>query len=249
MSVSAKDPRLDTAWVDFELGTDVRDESRQQQDAEWAGAVADGRAHVSHREMAMLNAPQLCLAISDYLLVDELVTALSNRRSVLQKISSETLRHIVEYAFPGHGSLVTSSVIRRKIAEALPVEPATAPAPAPTSAPPFAPAPETCGTTTSPGAEAGAAAGAQVGVETGAGAGACAGAKALGGSSPFRICVRKRPMMPWEHAFGAYDVCSVDTHAGLTLHEGRLARNGRQLSMTHHQFVVDRVFDESASNK
>lgn len=76
-----------------------------------------------------------------------------------------------------------------------------------------------------------------------------ASSNAEGNEFPFRICLRKRPMMNYEVAFGAYDVCTVDTRNGLTLHEGRLARNGRQLSMTHHQFVVDRVFDESATNE
>ena len=55
------------------LGEDVRDEDRQRQDAEWAEAVADGRAHVSHREMAMLNAPQICMAIADYRLIETMV--------------------------------------------------------------------------------------------------------------------------------------------------------------------------------
>ena len=72
---------------------------------------------------------------------------------------------------------------------------------------------------------------------------------ALGNEFPFRICLRKRPMMDFEHEFGAYDVCSHDTKNGLTLHEGKLARSGRQLSMTHHQFVVDRVYEEGADNR
>jgi len=186
-----------TEVVEFELGEDVRDESRLRQDREWAGAVADGRGHVSHREMAMLNAPQLCLAISDYLLIEELVTALDSKTSILNKITPETLRLIIEYAFPGHETLVTTSVIRRKFGPLIDVERAYS---------------------------------------------------NLGNEFPFRICLRKRPMMPYEHDFGAYDVCSVDTRNGLTLHEGKLARNGRQLTMTHHQFLVDRVYEEEASN-
>jgi len=186
-----------TEVVEFELGEDVRDESRLRQDREWAGAVADGRGHVSHREMAMLNAPQLCLAISDYLLIEELVTALDSKTSILNKITPETLRLIIEYAFPGHETLVTTSVIRRKFGPLIDAERAYS---------------------------------------------------NLGNEFPFRICLRKRPMMPYEHDFGAYDVCSIDTRNGLTLHEGKLARNGRQLSMTHHQFLVDRVYEEEASN-
>lgn len=56
-------------WVDFELGTDIRNETRLIQDQQWSNAVADGRVHLSHREMAMLHAPQLCLAIDDYKLI------------------------------------------------------------------------------------------------------------------------------------------------------------------------------------
>jgi hypothetical protein len=188
----------DSEWVEFELGEDARDERRLRQDQEWAGAVADGRGHLSHREMAMLNAPQLSLAISDYELIEELVSALQCKVSIFRKISPETLRLIIEYAFPGHETLVTSSVIRRKLEPLMEAERAYS--------------------------------------------------NSNGNEFPFRICLRKRPMMPFEHDFGAYDVCTIDTKNGLTLHEGRLARNGRQLSMTHHQFVVDRVYDDSADN-
>lgn len=189
----------DAEWVDFELGEDARDERRLRQDQEWSGAVADGRAHVSHREMAMLNAPQLSLAISDYQLIEELVSALNSNVGILSKISPENLRLIIEYAFPDHGTLVTSSVIRRKLEPLMEAERAYS--------------------------------------------------NSEGNEFPFRICLRKRPMMPYELDFGAYDICTVDTRNGLTLHEGRLARNGRQLSMTHHQFVVDRVYDENATNR
>jgi hypothetical protein len=187
-------------WADFELGQDVRDENRLRQDREWAGAVADGRSHFSHREGAMLNAPQLCLAISDYELIEELVRALESEVSVLGKITAETLRHIVEFAFGGHGALVTSSVLRRKLGPMMDAERAHS-------------------------------------------------KFTVGNSFPFRICLRKRPMMEYEHSFGAYDVCSHDTSNGLTLHEGKLARNGRQLSMTHHQFIFDRVYPEGADNQ
>jgi hypothetical protein len=188
----------DSESVGFELGEDRRGERRLRQDQEWAAAVADGRAHVSHREMAMLNAPQLSLAISDYELIEELVSALYDQRSVLSKITPESLRLIVEYAFPGHGTLVTTSVIRRQLEPLMEAERAYS--------------------------------------------------NSEGNEFPFRICLRKRPMMSYELDFGAYDICTVDTSNGLTLHEGRLARNGRQLTMTHHQFVVDRVFEETASN-
>ncbi len=67
-------------------------------------------------------------------------------------------------------------------------------------------------------------------------------------SFPFRICVRKRPMADYERSFGSYDVCNTKTKNHVTLHEGKLARNGRQLSMTHYEYVFDEVYGEKASN-
>jgi kinesin family member 2/24 len=72
---------------------------------------------------------------------------------------------------------------------------------------------------------------------------------------PFRICVRKRPMMSWERETNAYDVVSSDTSLSsltpniVTVHNGRLARSGRQLSMTHLHYFVSRYFSELDSNE
>jgi len=66
-------------------------------------------------------------------------------------------------------------------------------------------------------------------------------------SSSFKICLRKRPLQDVERRDGAYDVSQISQDS-LLLHEGKLARNGRLLSMTHHQFVFDSVFDEFESN-
>lgn len=186
-------------WVNFELGEDVRDENRLRQDEEWAGAVADGRAHVSHRETAMLNAPQICMAIADFRLVDAMVDAMHNNNGVLGCITPEILTCIVEYAMPGQGDVVTACVERRRIAPLL------------------------------------------HGIRGNK-------TKEVNSDFPFRICVRKRPMLDFEHAFGAYDVCDSDNGNVITLHEGRLARNARQLYMAHHQYVVDRVFSGTADN-
>eukprot|EP01038_Epipyxis_sp_PR26KG_P007226 gene7226-9857_t len=65
---------------------------------------------------------------------------------------------------------------------------------------------------------------------------------------PFRICVRKRPILPFEYNIGAFDVCDTNSEFTLTLHEGKLARNGRQLSMNHTQYIVDEVFGENTDN-
>lgn len=83
--------------VDFELGEDIRTEERLLQDAEWAGAIQDGRAHLSHRELAMVHAPRLLEAIMDYNVVEELVNAMLNYRnsSRIRFITPELLRVIV----------------------------------------------------------------------------------------------------------------------------------------------------------
>lgn len=73
--------------------------------------------------------------------------------------------------------------------------------------------------------------------------------------SPFRIFVRKRPMMQWEKETNAYDV--INSKASLceltpnivTIHNGKLARSGRQLSMTHLHYFVSKYFSEYDSNE
>jgi len=181
---------------DFELGEDIRTEGRVQQDERWAEAIVDGRGHVSHRELTMLCAPQFCLAIEDYQLIDFLVLFHFSKNSYLSKIHQDNLSQIVEYAFSGQGPLVSSSVTRHFLAPSK-----------------------------------------QSVTETER-------------MILFRICVRKRPLLSFENDYGAYDVCqtSFSNNRIITLHQGKLARNGRQLSMQHRQFILDRVFDECASN-
>lgn len=67
--------------------------------------------------------------------------------------------------------------------------------------------------------------------------------------SPFRICLRKRMLFDWELAEGAYETCFKVTDHSILLHEGKLARNGRLLSMTHHEYSFDRIFDETTNNE
>ena len=184
---------MNADWVNFELGTDVRDEHRLIQDQQWADAIADGRSHLSHREMAMLNAPQLSLAISDYKFIDELVNAClsmdDSNRSILKKITTDVLRVIIEYAYPDHGCLVTSSTIRRELTTIISTERSY------TSV-----------------SDSSSLLQLQVAQHP--------------PTFPFRVCIRKRPMLPYESNFGAYDVATVDNETGITLHEGKLARNG-----------------------
>ena len=56
-------------------------------------------------------------------------------------------------------------------------------------------------------------------------------------------------MQAIEHMEGCYDVCDTSTTPnGLTLHDGKLSRNGRLLHTTHRNYVFDKVFDEHCSN-
>lgn len=72
---------------------------------------------------------------------------------------------------------------------------------------------------------------------------------------PFRIFIRKRPMMKWEKEMNAYDVinskaelCELTPNV-VTIHNGKLARSGRQLSMTHLHYFVSKYFSEYDSNE
>jgi hypothetical protein len=67
--------------------------------------------------------------------------------------------------------------------------------------------------------------------------------------SHFRLCVRKRPLLQFELAAGEYNV--VDTHparTSLCCHDGKLARSGRRMTMTHRFYSCDRVWAPAASN-
>ena len=75
---------------------------------------------------------------------------------------------------------------------------------------------------------------------------------------PFRLCVRKRPMISFETTTGYYDAVQAN-HKHLSpfdkslaptvvTHDGRCARNGRILTINHRSYIFDRVFDEYASN-
>ena len=77
-----------------------------------------------------------------------------------------------------------------------------------------------------------------------------------GCTSLFRLCVRKRPLLDWEIARNDYSVVSTSQRNNvstklmtISMHEGKLARNGRQLSMMHHTQWVDRVWLETSSNR
>jgi hypothetical protein len=90
---------------------------------------------------------------------------------------------------------------------------------------------------------------------------------------PFQLVVRKRPLMSWEISQGDYDAIQIQNAKRITdirkapllsrkrnvinsfenpsviLHDGKMARNGRRLTMTHKTFLFDQVFDEGTDNE
>lgn len=69
-------------------------------------------------------------------------------------------------------------------------------------------------------------------------------------SNSFRICARCRPLLSFEKNGGAYN--SVDTavmSSEITVHDGRLARGGRWLTMSHKTFPLDKVWKLNSSNE
>jgi hypothetical protein len=181
-------------WVDFNLGEDVRDERRLEQDQLWADAVVDGRSHISHREFCVEYAAQFRLALEQYTVVELLVDGLYSFPSPLSRLSYELLHLIVVYALPGQGDLVHALVQRRQLASSL------------------------------------------------------QNSYAIDPTSDVQIYLRKRPLLFYERRRGLYDVLRVLGRQEVIFHEGKLARNGRQLSMTHHRSIFDHIFDQNDGN-
>lgn len=67
---------------------------------------------------------------------------------------------------------------------------------------------------------------------------------------PFNIYIRKRPILSYERERNVYNVLTMErkTPHSVVLHDGKLSRNGRQLTMTHRNYLFSRCFDESFTN-
>lgn len=64
-----------------------------------------------------------------------------------------------------------------------------------------------------------------------------------------RVAVRKRPLLPFEHDRSEWDCVEADAvRKTILCHDGRLARNGKRLTMVHRRYLLDQVWDESAGN-
>lgn len=67
--------------------------------------------------------------------------------------------------------------------------------------------------------------------------------------SSVRVVVRKRPLLSFERARDEWDCVEMDPmHGSVLCHDGRLARNGKRLVMVHRRYLLDKIWDESASN-
>ena len=182
----------------FSLGEDVH--SNVLQEEEWKNAVKDGRQHVSHREQAKLRAKEFKQAISQYDIIQFFIKELTyhnnddNQSTYFTLLNLETIRIIIDYAYPGQGVLLTSDLmIYESIRDKENIH--------------------TCNDN----------------------------------NFPFRLCARKRPLQDFELKENAFD-CIDTKNNSVCIHEGRLARNGRQLSMRHIQYTIDRVWDENVDN-
>jgi kinesin family protein 2/24 len=199
---------INWSWVDFELGEDVRDERRLIQDEAWRNAVQDGRAHVSHRELARAYSPQFKQSIAVYESLFAIITQSSGRGnqqslSPFRRISTDLLVCISEFLIDNVKSakdLIQS--LRGKNVQATKIA---------------------------------------VSHSCFASDRAC---------DPFRLYARKRPIFDWEQARGEHDIASTSPQRTvLTIHDGKLARNGRQLTMHHRDYFFHGVFNESSENE
>lgn len=182
------------AWVDFELGEDVRDEARLLQDESWCGAIADGRAHLSHREASKLHAERFKDSIVLYEVAECIVDLYNDKKSRFRKVSPELLRHVFDFLC-AQGQLVIASIARRAHAQV---------------------------------------------------------DKSLIERSNLRLIVRKRPLLSFEKEAGEYDCIDAmlsQKDGFVTLHDGRLARNGRRLTLEHRTYMADAVVGETVSNE
>jgi len=182
-------------WVDWELGEDVRDETRLLQDEQWKSAIADGRGHVSHREAAKLHSTQFIESIQWFQTGEVIVDCHDDKQSRLHSLPPELLRLVFDFAC-GQGALVIASLARRATAPIVVVDDEDM-------------------------------------------------------KKSFRLVARKRPLLDFELAAGEYDSANTDCvphKTTLTLHDGRLARNGRRLTMTHRSYCVDSCVGQDVDN-
>ncbi len=66
----------------------------------------------------------------------------------------------------------------------------------------------------------------------------------------FRVYIRKRPLFGFETNEGLYDITDISGGGRcLHVHDGKMARSGRLITMTHKAYIADRVFGDRADEK
>ena len=117
----ASNVSVNTDWVDFTLGEDNNQTAgREEQDRLWSGAVKDGRAHISHREMTNAMSDRLRGSLYFFHLTEVLIDLLTDsaKKNALSYYFGGIpflLREVVEFLQPNHAGLVMASINRRLV--------------------------------------------------------------------------------------------------------------------------------------
>eukprot|EP00605_Chrysophyceae_sp_TOSAG23-4_P000922 GSChrysophyteH1.ASY1.ANO1.1021.1 assembled CDS len=208
------------------LGEDIRNDVRAAQDKLWENAVQDGRSHVSHREAAATHSQRLAESITMFHCVEAMLDCFEQENGNIRRVTSFLVREILNFAFPtGHGDLFMASLHRRQI-------------------------------------------GAQSNTEASTFR-LCVRKRPL--LAYERIISRSSAMINQQGNIKIEESEEVQEKENtgrqndpahhplelpplkaeqkcVILHDGRLARNGRRLSMTHHAIHADKVYAEQANN-
>lgn len=224
-------------WVDFSLGEDVRGDRRLEQDRQWAKAISDGRVHLSHREFALLYGPRFQAAIEDFHMVHLLVRGMYSQGSSLHRLNELVLTFIVEYAFPGQAPLVSAIVAQCETEYRL--------------ASPYCQAMQAAQDDFLVCVRKRPLLWQEVDVGAYDVTSIPSHAHAMDSYHHFVVTNQQQALAAVassalnrpNNATTADAADTPDFPQTLRLHEGKLARNGRLLSMTHHHMLFDRVYD------
>ena len=71
-----------------------------------------------------------------------------------------------------------------------------------------------------------------------------------GPEAPFRLFIRPRPLLPFEHRAGEYACVEVSRGSRAVLtHKGMLSRTGKRLNISHLEHVFDHVFNSTDTQR
>jgi kinesin family protein 2/24 len=63
-----------------------------------------------------------------------------------------------------------------------------------------------------------------------------------------KVCVRKRPIFPYELSSSEFDVITCCDSKVITVHDARMQNDMVRMYLDNHEFTFDHVFDEGAIN-